>query len=476
MPSESLVQPRLVVLTEDQIATIHADSLALLSSVGVRVDSPRARELLARAIGRQIDADRRVRIPSDCVEWAIQKAPSRVDVYSQTGERAFRLGADRTRFGIGVTTLYYQDVETDQVTPFAREHMQAVVRLADALPGYDVISTAGIPQDVPTHLSDLYATLDMLANTTKPLVLLVSDESQFSDVLGLAEHLRGALAPRPFLLPYLNPISPLVMNEGTTDKMLAAIELGLPVIYSSYGMSGASTPIGPTGTLTLLNAELLAGLTLAQLAQAGTAVILGALPAFFDMQTMAGFYDTTSYLLNLACAEMMAAYGLPHCGTSGSGIGWGPDLVASGHQWANHLLSCLGKVGLAPFVGDVLGSKAFSPALAVYADEVIAQARRFASGFAIETADIVLSEISAVGPAGSFLIAESTLAGHKSAYHKSGFFENLRFDTWHEQNQPRASERLREHTLRLMNDLPIPASVHGLWARGERYIEELAKR
>jgi trimethylamine--corrinoid protein Co-methyltransferase len=125
-------------------------------------------------------------------------------------------------------------------------------------------------------------------------------------------------------------------------------------------MAGATTPITPLGTLILLNAELLAGLVFAQLVREGTPVILGSLPAYFDMQTMASFYDTTSYLLNLACAEMMAAYALPHCGASGSGIGWGPDLVASGHQWMNHLLSCLGDVGLVPFVGDVLGSKAFS--------------------------------------------------------------------------------------------------------------------
>jgi trimethylamine--corrinoid protein Co-methyltransferase len=82
-------------------------------------------------------------------------------------------------------------------------------------------------------------------------------------------------------------------------------------------------------------------------------VILGSLPAFFDMKGMGSFYDPQSYAVNLACVEMMAYYQLPHCGTSGSGTGWGADLIAGGHQWSNHLTSCLGKVGLVPFEGQL---------------------------------------------------------------------------------------------------------------------------
>lgn len=57
----------------------------------------------------------------------------------------------------------------------------------------------------------------MLVNTTKPLVLLVSDESKIFSVLDLCEHLQGDLAEKPFLLPYFNPVLPLVMNAGTVD-------------------------------------------------------------------------------------------------------------------------------------------------------------------------------------------------------------------------------------------------------------------
>jgi len=209
---------------------------------------------------------------------------------------------------------------------------------------------------------------------------------------------------------------------------------------------------------------------LSQLIKEGSPIILGMLPAYFDMRGMGNFYDPITYLMNLACAEMMASYGLPHCGTSGSGMGWGADVITSGHQWTNHLLSCMGKVGLVPHVGDALGSTTASPAIIVYANEVIAQARRFAAGFAIDQTSTALDDIAEVGPAGNFLMAPSTLGLFRTAYFQSEIFPNLTVNAWTQQGRPRADERLRSHTQQLLEDLTAPDDHEDLIARGEAFI------
>lgn len=467
------VRPRLQLLTPEQIERVHRDSLRLLATTGVRVDSSRARALFARAGCEAHDG--RVRVPPELVEWALRRAPSTVQVYDRRGQPAFRLGEgqERTRFGIGVTALYYQDPRSDDIVPFGRAHMAQIVRLGEHLPLYDVISTIGIVQDVPAPTSDLYATLEMVANTTKPLVILVSDEARFPAVLDLLEALCGDLASRPFVVPYFNPVSPLIINEGTGDKMVEAIERGLPVIYSNYSMAGMTTPITPAGMLVLLQAELLAGLVLSQLVREGAPVILGMLPAFFDLKTMVSFYEPKSFLLNLACAEMMAYYRLPHCGSSGSGTGWGPDLLAADTYWMNQLTSCIGKVGLAPFVGDTLTSKAFSPATAVYAHEVIAQALRFAEGFLLDEEAIGLDEIDQVGPGGNFLLAGQTRRHYREAYYTSPIFPRWSLEKWRAEGRPRADERLREYTVALLEAAAPPPDQQDLIARGEAFIASL---
>lgn len=467
------VQPRIDALSREQVEQVHEYSLRILSTTGVRVDSERARQVLAQAAGPASVKDDRVYVPPELVDWALTAAPSTVGVYDRRGEPAFRLGDDRTRFGVGVTALFYQDPETDQVVPFARKHMQAMVRLGSALPRFDVVSTVGIVQDVPVASSDLYAALEMVANTTKPLVILISEERCFPAVLDLLERLHGDLASRPFVVPYFNPVTPLVMNEATTDKMFVAIERGLPFIYSNYSLAGMSTPITPAGILCLMNAELLAGLVLSQLVKEGTPVILGILPAFFDMKTMVNFYDPQSMLLNLACAEMMAYYRLPHCGTSGSGTGWGPDLLAADTYWMNHLTSCIGKVGLAPFVGDTLGSKAFSPPTVVYAHEVIEQALLFAQGFPLDDASVGLDEIVQTGPGGNFLLSGLTRKFYRSAYYSNDIFPRWSMEKWQANGSPRAASLLREHTRDLLSRLEPPEDHADLLAQGERFIRRL---
>ncbi len=198
--TSNIVQPRITVLTPDQVDQVHEHSLALLSSVGVRVDSEPALRLFRRALGAGAETAGRVRIPRELVDWALQVASPSVEIFSRTGAPAFRLPGP-ARFGIGATTLCCEEPDTGEIAQFGRRHMQAMVRLGDALPGYDVISTVGIVQDVAPEISDLVAVLEMVANTAKPLVLLVSDEGAYPNVLDLLEHLHGDLAPRPSSSP-----------------------------------------------------------------------------------------------------------------------------------------------------------------------------------------------------------------------------------------------------------------------------------
>jgi trimethylamine--corrinoid protein Co-methyltransferase len=185
------------------------------------------------------------------------------------------------------------------------------------------------------------------------------------------------------------------------------------------------------------------------------------------MRTMGSYYAPESMLLNLACGEMMAHYSVPHCGTSGSGGGWGADLLAADGFWLNHLAACAGTVGLAPFVGGNFDSLVFSPAAVVYADHIIGQARRFASGFAMEPAAVGLGEIAEVGPGGNFLTAELTLRHFREADYRSSIFPRLSLEAWQAQGSPKAGDLLRARAVDLLAHAPPPEDQLELLTRGE---------
>ncbi len=468
------VQPSIRVLDDDQRAGVHRRSLEILATVGIRVDSKRARELFAAA-GCSAVSDGRVSIPAELVERMVREAPASVDIYDRRGRLSFTVGRPPrhpTRFGIGVTNLYYDDPRTQQIEPFAASHLGDCVRLANELGAFDLVATPGIPHDEPPQRADLVATLQMAANTVKPLVVLVSNPELFEPVLDLLAQLGPQAGDRPFAVPYLNPITPLVINEDTVNKMEVALNRGLPIIYNSYGMAGATMPITAGAGLAMLNAELLAGLVLAQLIRPRSAVILGMLPAGFDMKNMVSVFTPHTMLLNLACAEMMAFYDLPHSGTSGSGAGWGADLSAAGGFWLNHLTACLGKVGMAPFVGGNFDSKVFCPQAVVYANDVIEQAQRFAGGFTLEPGQVIVEELKEVGPGGDFLGSRRTFELFRSMAFESSIWPNLSLEQWRQRQQPSAARMLRERTLELVEKASIPEDHDDVLERGRAFIAQ----
>jgi len=468
------VRPKLQLLDLDRIQDVHGYSIRILEDIGVKVESKTALEIFAKSDGVKIKGDV-VFIQGELIDHAIKMAPSNIEVFNKQGGLAFNLGKSQgreTHFGIGVTNTWFQDIVSNKVELFTRKHMQHATKLGDILDNYAMVSSMGIPSDAPVDKLDLYSTLDMYANTSKPLVLLVSGENTIQEVFDLLASLHGNISEKPFCIPYLNPITPLVLNESTSDKMIASINNNLPLMYSNYSMYGGTSPVTEGGTLALLNAELLAGLVFGQLVKEGSKMILGSLPAAFDMASMGSDYTPTTHLLNLACAEMMEFYEIPHCGTSGSTSGRGADLLASGNLWLNHLSSCLGKIGCAPFVGSNFDSLAFSPATVVLSDQIIARARTFAAGFSINDQTVNLQEIARVGHGGDYLTSEQTLASLDKLSNTDTVWSSLSLEAWKEQNMLSAEKELIDYTQDLFARAILASEEStDIIKKGEEYIE-----
>ncbi len=470
------VRPTLRLLGPEQIQAVHRYSLDILETTGIRVESPEAVSIFRRSGGVTV-RDGVVFIHQGLVGHALETAPSSVEIFDRRGETAFVLGRGQTggtRFGIGVTNTGFQEIATNRVRPFTRADTRHAASLAGLLPDFDMISTPGIPSDADPVRLDLLSALDLYANTIKPLVLLIADDRNTDRVFELLGFMHGDISRRPFCIPYVNPVTPLVMNASTTAKMISSIRNGLPLMYSNYGMYGGTTPATEAGTLALLNAELLAGLVFSQLVREGSGIILGSLPAAFNMQSMGSSYTPATYLLNLACAEMMDHYGIPHCGTSGSNAGWGPDLQASAGLWLNHLTSCLGRVGCAPFVGGNFDSMAFSPATVVLSGQIIREARKFADGFMLDDAAAGLDEIHLTGHGGNYLTSVQTLESLSRLNPAGSVWPPLSLEKWQEQGMPQSGDLLAAHTLDIYSGA-IKASQENndRIAIGEAYIDKM---
>ncbi len=468
----SYIHPAMSILSDDQKALLYEKALWILKNVGVKIECPEVFGLFAKKIGIKCEGEV-VKIPGELVKTCLDQVARNVDIYNRRGEKAFSLGPDtndETRFSIGSPQLNYQDPLTREIEQWERRHTGLIAGLANTLDTFDAIATPGTIHDYGPKEADYYSTLEMLANTEKPILILVSNDSEFPGILKFINALFPQLTEKPFVVPYLNIITPLVLNKGTTDKMRKAFEYGLPVIFNNYIMAGATAPVLPAGYMALILAELLSGIVCSQLIKEGSGIICGSLPTAFNMSSMTAAYSSVSTLISHSVAEMMAYFGVPHSGTSGNSIGWEGDLLQAGIIWINNLGSLMGKVGLCPFSGPVFQATTLSPTAILLADEIICEARKYARGVKLED-DFLLDEIKEVGPGGSYFGTRTTFERFKEFQPDSKIWPDMTLAKWQEYGMPTANQILREKTNQMLGQLAKPFDCKKILEKGESYIK-----
>lgn len=403
-------------LSDGDLDRLHGASLGVLRDPGVRITTEEARELLL-ANGAELVGEDLVRIPEGLVERALASAPERIAIFDRAGEPALELGAGNVYVGAGVTNLNYLDPRDRSIVEFTIEATAESARLADALPNLDFVATPGVtrPSDeLPLSIVNQSEFLAMVTNTTKPLMALISGGPELEDVCDMAALVAGGadrLRERPFVMPYLNSVSPLLFNPETLDKLLVAVDRGLPVACQAAPQVGATGPVTIAGTLVISAAETLAGLVLAQLRRPGAPFIAGTVPFLMDMRfgsVTAGGPDGARF--TIAMSQLCRRWGLPAVGMSFGADSKDVDEQAALEATFYGFGTVLGGVDLVFDAGCVEGGLLFSPELLAIGDELAGMTRRAVEPIEVSEETIALDVIRAVGPGNMFLGEDHTLA------------------------------------------------------------------
>ncbi len=447
--------PRLRLFDDAQLDRMHAAALRILEEVGVRVANGVARDLLLGGGARRADGDV-ISIPAAMVEDAIQDAPGAFVIHDRNGAQTLRLGEGQSYFGLGVTALFYLDPADGTRRDFTFRDFEDTARLADGLTNIDFVTTPGVVRpsgDVPIELVNQREFLALANNTAKPLMVLVANGAALADVFEMAAIVRGgheALRAQPFVVPYLNPVSPLVFNEETLDKLLLAADWGIPVVCQGAPQIGGSAPATLASGVALAAAETLAGLVLSQLRRPGTPYITGTVPFVMDMRSGNVASTGPDMLLWMIAAEELARrWGIPSLGVGGGGDSKLADEQAAMEPAFFLQGVVMGGADLLFDVGNIECGLVFSPEVAAYADEAIGMYRHFAAGMALDDESLALDVVRSVGPGGFFLGEQHTLAHFRELWSPTLASWEARA-SWEEAGGKTMAGRARERVLRVL--------------------------
>jgi len=394
------------ILDNDQMYRIHLAVLQVLEEVGVFVEHNEALTIFADC-GCKVDFDkRRVYIPEHVLSQALGSTPSRFTLHGLKPE--FDVHVDTTSIYTigGSSALSVIDLDGNRHVATVQD-LEDFTRLLDAMPNLHIMHGIVNPQDIPQEGFDRRLFPAVLKNTARNYYSqgtgagsVVDQIAQAALVLGSTE----AVKQRPPFTVVLCMTSPLEQIRIRVEELLECAEHDIPIYVEVDSQPGATTPITLAGTLVEECANVLCGITLAQLVKPGLPCVFAIASGMMDMSAMTySGGDPRTNLLHVATAQMAHYYNLPFQG--GTGIDAVKSDVQAGFERGMQVLA--NALGGTNFIHLSLGMieqmMTASYEQVVIDNEILDAAFVMARGIEVNDETLAVDAIKEVGPGGNYL-------------------------------------------------------------------------
>lgn len=423
---------KLDVLTPGELDRIHRSALQVLAGTGVGMDLPAAWEILGAA-GARVDREfGRVRLPEELVSEAVSAAPGSFTLYGRDPGCDVRVPDGIPHFGPWSNSVRVLDPETGVRRPATSRDLELFLRLVEALPNFTWAQPLLSPQDVPKDKAYFHSWALAFRNTRKHLIGTAQGAEGVRVVLEMAAAVAGGrqrLSERPFVTFHALARPPLSWNRWSLGVLLEAAANRIPVYLAAGPITGATGPATLAGTLVQAHAELLAGITLSQLANPGTPVLYSSSCRIMDMRTGGVSLCSPEWFLYRVCLRQLGRYvGLPVI-TGGlftdSKI---PDAQDGFEKGVTGLAGALG--------GDLIAgctledNKCADLGDLVIGDEIAGYIKRIAKGFTVDDETLAVDQIAGVGPGGEFLSLPHTRRNFRREIWQPGLADRSSRGDW----------------------------------------------
>lgn len=441
------------LLTQEQIHRAHSASLEILENVGLLVRNEKARSIFEKH-GCQVDAGTQiVRFPSMVVEKYRAMLPTTFTFFGRNPKYDRILPQDGPVIVTGSSAPNIIDPVTGHARRARSDDIARIAHLINELSAYDVFSISTLADDAPVGQFTLARLYPSLKYCLKPIRSTTNDMQDILAIMRLLYAVAGSkdnYHAHPFVTHHYCPVvSPLTMDQLSTEAIIFFCEQGLPVYPSIVPNAGLTSPMSMTGTLAQGNAEFLAISVLMQMVREGTPTIYATLPTVADMRT--GAYASGGIecgMLHMAFAQMARFYNVPCGGYIGLSNSKMNDAQSGYETGMSTVAGVLGGIDMFNMGGLLDALKAFDFAKAVIDDEIALMLKRLKRGLFFSEEELALEVIAQVKPGGSFMMNPHTIKRMKSEALLTRLADREARETWEKKGSldthARAIQRVRE--------------------------------
>ena len=396
----------LEILTEEQVEAIHRGTLEVLWVTGMRVEHQRALKLFEKN-GCQVDYDNmRVRIPPALVEECLRKAPSSFHVKARDPKNDLMIGGNTLYFRTfpGMQTV---DLNTWEARVAKRKENYDGVTVLDALDNLHLLGPYtpffGF-EGVPPAMGIPESCAAKMRNSTKVQYTSCSQNCEIFTIKmakAVGVEVIGSVPASPPLAYYRDPV----------EAAFRFIEAGFPVYLSSGTIYGGTAPATLAGATVNSNAEIIAGVVLAQLIGPGTRVLVNDLSFPQNMQTGSPAFGAIGISLHAVMFnQLWRKYEIPiHNSGFGSSSSKKIDFQCGYEKAIGTLIAALSGGNIICSHGGMHGELTYHSLQAILDDDMAGMVGRFMQGVKVNDDTLAIDLIEEVGPIpGHFLNKEHT--------------------------------------------------------------------
>lgn len=440
------MKPTLEIIEDSLIRQVLVEAKQILAEVGVEVMGQTLRERLLDHGFKQDPASQRILFPPDEVDRAIASTPRSFTLYNRNGDPHAYLGGDNVHFVPGSSGVKVLDHRTGETRAATTADFIEYVRLADGLPHIAYLATAFSTGDIEPQVSDAWRLYHCLTNSLKPVVsgaFTAHGTPRMAEMMQLFRRDKADLIARPLSIFTITPTGMFRYSHDSCQNLIDCVEWGIPIELVPVTLMGLIAPVTAVGATVMHVADVLAGLTMAQMIKPGAPLLFGGAPAAFHMKTTSSpMAAVESLRVDVAYVKVARALGLPTQSYMALSDSKFVDAQGGAEAFASALLAAMAGVNSVSGPGMLDYVLVFSLEKLVFDNEVCGQALHFVRDFKpmedLPTVDLVRQLLQDQ----HLLIANHTLKYWTEEMYLPGpTFDRLNRDNWQKAGQPTLHQR-----------------------------------
>ena len=472
---EHLFSPQ-AILSDDCINQIHENALGLLEEIGILILLPEAIDLLKKE-GATVNNDGLVAIPRDLVLNSIQLAPKRYLLRAPNPKHNLDIRLGRQFFSSSGGCPNAHDRIRGR-RPGCKESFRDAVQLQQSFDIIHKLSPAPEPQDVPIHFRHYTILQTQLENADKPLAVYARGRAQTEQTFELIKESLQITETDFQLSPYcstvINTNSPRLIDIPMALGLIDFARSGQLSIITPFCLAGAMAPITVVGALTLQHTEVLAGLTLSQIAKPGAPIMYGGFGSNVDMRSGAPAFGTPTHVqMTLGTGQLARLLGLPWRSAAGSAANI-HDMQASGENTLGLMATAMAQTTLTLHAAGWLeGGLTFGYEKFINDIEVLQVFGHLSKGVDQTAAALSTDPIREVLPGGHFFETKQTMARYNTEFYEPLVADLSNYGNWKNKGAITSEERATQIWQSILNNFKPPTEAFERVGRIEDPIQKM---